>query len=97
MKERKDAHSAKNRAVLRPSDVCGFLAARRRDKKTLSIEEMDKGIAEAVRKRNQRTIHGHVEVEDVAGFLKDKPRARKRLTLHQMDETMAKAMKERHP
>jgi len=37
---------------LRPSDVCGFLASRRKDKKVVSIEEMDKGIAEAVRKRH---------------------------------------------
>ena len=37
---------------LRPSDVCGFLASRRKDKKVMSIEEMDKGIAEAVRKRH---------------------------------------------
>jgi hypothetical protein len=32
--------------------VCGFLASRRKDKKVMSIEEMDKGIAEAVRKRH---------------------------------------------
>lgn len=52
MKERKNAHSAKNRAVLRPSDVCGFLASRTRSKKTPTIEEMDRAIAEAVRKRH---------------------------------------------
>jgi hypothetical protein len=57
MKERKSADSAESHTVLRPSDVCGFLASRRRSKKTPSIEEMDKAIAEAVRKRNQRTGH----------------------------------------
>jgi len=52
MKERKSAHSAESHTVLQPSDVCGFLASRRRSKKKVSIEEMDKGIAEAVRKRH---------------------------------------------
>jgi hypothetical protein len=38
---------------LRPSDVCGFLASRRKDKKPVpSIEDMDRAIAEAVRKRH---------------------------------------------
>ena len=95
MKERKSAHSAESHTVLQPSDVCGFLASRVRNKKIPSIEEMDEAIAEAVKKRNQRTSRDHAEVEEVAGFLKDKPRAHKRLTLGQMDEKMAKAIGER--
>jgi len=52
MKKRKSAHSAERHTVLRPSNVCGFLASRRKSKKIPSVEEMDKAIAEAVRKRH---------------------------------------------